>query len=433
MRALALALAALAGCAAVPEPPKPPVPPPEAVAYDYPFDNPWVATVVGTPEALRAVLPERPEWERGIIVPFPRREKPEGFWYHEGLTYSLIRQRHRAPLAFVIAATGADDRARLMRALGRALHAAGLHVVLLPSPTHPNFIVTASATHLPGHAGQDAADLYRVMRLVRDEVARRIEISGYHLAGYSLGGWHAAFTAHLDEQERAFGFERVLLINPPVSLYRSIETIDRLLIQNLPGGIEGLGAFLQEAIEGLAAAFETIDPLDFEVDDPALALYAELDPDDDQLAAVIGLAFRLAAANMIFTSDVMSRAGYIYPRNKPFLSTTPLGRYFAVSIRTSLVDYFEDVFAPFYLSRDPDLSYEDMIRDASLASIGGYLSATEKIGVLANRDDVILAPGDIEELRRLFGDRARVYPNGGHLGNLEHRAVVADIVDFFRR
>ena len=34
----------------------------------------------------------------------------------------------------------------------------------------------------------------------------------------------------------------------------------------------------------------------------------------------------------------MSRAGYIYPRNKPFLSTTPLGSYLAVSHgRVSLI------------------------------------------------------------------------------------------------
>ena len=136
---------------------------------------------------------------------------------------------------------------------------------------------------------------------------------------------------------------------------------------------------------------------------------------------------------MIFTSDVMSRAGYIYPRNKPFLSTTPLGRYLAVSLRTSLIDYFRDVYAPFYSPRHPELSRGDFIERSDLASIADYLTTTEKIGVFANQDDVVLAPGDIEELRRLFGNRARIYPNGGHLGNLDHRAVVADIVDFFRK
>jgi predicted alpha/beta-fold hydrolase len=428
--ALALSLALLAGCASTPEPWAPPA---EAVRYDYPIDNPWLATIAGTPQAAQADLPEPDAWERRTVNPFPARQTPVGFWYYKGLTYSLITQRHRAPLVFVIGATGADDRAPLMTTLGKVLHAAGLHVVLLPSPTHPNFIVTASATHVPGNPDQDAADLYRVMRLVRGEAGERIDISDFYLTGYSLGGWHAAFIAKLDEEEQAFGFKRVLLLDPPVSLYRSVRTIDQLLIQNIPGGVDGLGRFLDDAVTQLLAAYQTTDALDFEDEDLALALYTELDPADDQLAAVIGLSFRLAAASMIFTSDVMSRAGYIYPRNKPFLSTTPLGSYLAVSLRTSLIDYFRDVYAPFYSPRHPELSREDFIERSDLASIGDYLSTTEKIGVFANQDDVVLAPGDIEELRRLFGNRARIYPNGGHLGNLDHRAVVADIVDFFRK
>jgi hypothetical protein len=114
--ALALGLTLLAGCASSPEPWAPPA---EAVRYDYPIDNPWLATNrrhaasrSGRPSRARRLgAPDR--------QPLSGAGKPEGFWYYRGLTYSLITQSHRAPLVFVIGATGADDRAPLMTTLGK--------------------------------------------------------------------------------------------------------------------------------------------------------------------------------------------------------------------------------------------------------------------------------------------------------------------------
>ena len=54
------------------------------------------------------------------------------------------------------------------------------------------------------------------------------------MAGYSLGATHAAFVARLDDEVGAFGFERVLLINPPVDLYRSASILDAMFEEQLP-------------------------------------------------------------------------------------------------------------------------------------------------------------------------------------------------------
>jgi hypothetical protein len=50
-----------------------------------------------------------------------------------------------------------------------------------------------------------------------------------------------------------------------------------------------------------------------------------------------------------------------------------------------------------------------------------------------NQDDIVMAPGDIEFLEQLFGQRAEIYPTGGHVGNLDFRDNVAHIIDFFRK
>ncbi len=54
------------------------------------------------------------------------------------------------------------------------------------------------------------------------------------MAGYSLGGAQSAFVAKLDEKENQFNFKKVLMINPPVSLFNSVVILDELLEENVP-------------------------------------------------------------------------------------------------------------------------------------------------------------------------------------------------------
>ena len=49
---------------------------------------------------------------------------------------------------------------------------------------------------------------------------------------------------------------------------------------------------------------------------------------------------------------------------------------------------------------------------------------------MTNADDFILTPANLDFLRRTFGDRARVYPRGGHGGNLEYKDNADDILRF---
>ena len=48
-----------------------------------------------------------------------------------------------------------------------------------------------------------------------------------------------------------------------------------------------------------------------------------------------------------------------------------------------------------------------------------------------NLDDIILEPGQIDFFPRVFGDRARIYPRGGHCGNMDFRDNVAHMVNVF--
>jgi hypothetical protein len=67
----------------------------------------------------------------------------------------------------------------------------------------------------------------------------------------------------------------------------------------------------------------------------------------------------------------------------------------------------------------------------SLRAIESYLRDAHKIGLMHNADDILLSPDEIEYLQDVFGDRAVIFPHGGHAGNLAYRDNLARIVDFF--
>jgi predicted alpha/beta-fold hydrolase len=398
-----------------------------AQGYDFPFTDPFVATVVGTPRAYRADLPEVALEERELVV-FPERQIPELFWYTKRLRFGFLAQDEAAPLAFVIAGTGAGHDSAKARLLARMFDKVGFHVITLPSSTYENFIVTASTTSVPGLITDDAADLYRVMRLAYDQVKDEIEVTGFHLTGYSLGAAQAAFVAKLDETERAFNFERVLMINPPVSLYNSALILDRMLDDSTP---QGVGVFFNRMLAAFAEVYVQEEDTVSLNGDFLYTVYRRRQPSEESLQAAIGISFRLASANMAFTSDVMTKAGYIAPKAPPLTPTTSLDEFAAVALRSTFQNYINDLFYPYFKARQPDITLEDLIEITSLRSIEPYLRSSQKIGLMHNADDIILAPGELEWLEQVFGNRAEIYPTGGHCGNMDYPVNVAHMIDFF--
>ena len=408
-----------------------PIAPVHADDYGYPIEDPFVATVVGTPPELQAEFKEKVPFKRGNIVIFEDREIPDVFWYQNKFHYVYALQKEPAPLIFIIGGTGASDASGSVIMLARAFYEAGFHVATLASPTHMNFIVTASRTTVPGHVVYDAEDLYRAMERIRDNIQEKVEITEYFVTGYSLGGMNTAFVTWLDEQRQAFNFSKALMINPPVRLYSSISLLDRML-ENIPGGLDNFDRFFNELVEALTKIYKESDKVDLS-ENALYDAYEILQPDDEELAALIGVAFRLAASNLVFTADVMNDYGYIKPRNIHLTRHSSLDEYSLVTVRTSFTDFYHDFFYPFYKAEDPTLTREGLIRNMSLEMIEDYLRGAEKIQVMTNVDDIILEPGQVDFFRDVFGERARIFPRGGHLGNMEYRENVDHMVNVFRQ
>ena len=405
---------------------------PAAPAYTYPIENPYAATVITVPPEMKLDYSDLPKPDEKTLTVFPGRAIPEGFWYDRGLRYSELIQPKPAPLVYVIAGTGADSRAEKMRTIGNILYSAGFSVVLLPSPTHQNFIINASSNYLVGRPQQSAEDLYRVMQLIDGDITARTTVTARMLTGYSLGALDAAFTAKLDDEQHALNFSRVLLINPPLNLYSSITTISKMLYQGLPHGMDDADGFIKAALLRLHSINQSGDPLDFSNERTLIDAYEKYKPDDTTLATTIGLSFRLSAASMAFTADVMSRTGYLFPKDKEFTTETNLTHSMSLALRTSFVDYFNEYYAQKIHLTNPGMTKQEMIDEAGLSYLDGYIHHNPKFGLITNLDDIILAPGEVDTLARMFSPNAFVFSTGGHIGNLAHPTIGYDIVHFLR-
>ena len=398
--------------------------------YDYPLEDALTATVIGTPPEQLYRFDAPMELESRRITVFPERDYPDVFWYAEELRYGVMLQDGPAPLAFLVAGTGADYRSSKSQHLARAFYAAGAHVVTLTSPTHINFIVAGSAHARPGRTSDDVADLYRVMRLVRDEIAGEVGILGYHVGGYSMGAFHAAYLAAHDEEVGAFGFDRVLLMNPPVSLLESALRLDAMLLEGVPGGLERFDEFFDRFMRNLSALYIRADRVEL-AGDFLYRLYqlSEQKTAPETFKALIGISFRFAGLNMTFTSDVMNDFGYVVPKGTRLGVTSSLTDYFKISSRVTFRSYIEDLLIPLVQQEDSSISGLELAEEASLRAIEGFLRDADNFLVVHNADDIILGEGDIAWFEDVFGEHARIYPNGGHMGNIYHRVLVRNLIN----
>jgi len=73
-----------------------------------------------------------------------------------------------------------------------------------------------------------------------------------------------------------------------------------------------------------------------------------------------------------------------------------------------------------------------MMQQCSLYDIRTYLMETDKIVVIGNRNDVILNEHDLKFIDSVFGNRAKLYPSGGHCGNIMYTPFVETMLEMVK-
>jgi ABC-type transporter lipoprotein component MlaA len=385
------------------------------------------ATVFGTaPQDLAAMPQSVPLREINTALPWAQ-PVPEVFWFDRKLRAWFSAQDHPAPLAVVISGTGSDGNTSNIAILRAALYGAGYHVLTLPSPTFPGFIVAASSTGVAGDLRQDSRDLYAAMQQIIAHLPHRIRITDIDVLGYSLGAANAAVIKAIDATEGKLNIHRAVMINPPVGLFASIDRLDKLFDASIGPGDAGIDKLYRTLYAGLANYYRASEKVQIGTD--VLAAAGSVLKTDADFSAAIALTFRIALINVFFAGDMYARTGVVVdPKHPPRVGDSL--EEIAHTLRDKpFSEYFWKVFAPYYLARRPGATPGSLLADSRLDIIGDSLRNNPDYYAQTNSDDVILDKPELAWLQATLGERIAVYDHGGHLGNLGERQQIADMLD----
>jgi hypothetical protein len=386
------------------------------------------ATVFGTPPQDVATLPQKvPLVEIDIPMPWAR-PVPQIFWFDRKLQVWFSAQDKPAPLAIVIAGTGGNGNTSTLSTLRAVLYGAGYHVLTLPSPTFPGFIVSTSSTGVAGDLQQDGTDLYAAMQRIIAHLPHKPQITEIDVLGYSLGGANAAMVKSIDAREHKLNIHRVVMINPPVSLFASVGRLDKLFAASIGSGDAAIERFYQRLYAQLANLYRASDRVEID-ENFLLTAAAVVLKSDAEFSAAIALSFRLALMDMFFAGDLYAGTGVVVDPAHPPKVGDSLENTARILRGKPFAEYFEKVFAPYYLKHRPGSTVQSLVADNRLDLIGDALRNDPDYYAQTNSDDLILDKPELAWLEKTMGSKIVVYDHGGHLGNIGERQPVADLLD----
>ena len=385
------------------------------------------ATVFGPAPADLAAMPARvPLEEIDVALPWAR-PLPPVLWFDRRLRVWFSAQPHPAPLAIVVGGPGADGNTSKLSLLRAALYGAGYHVLTMPSPTFPGFIAAASSTGVVGDLEQDSRDVYAAAATLVRRLRPRVGITSVDVLGYSLGGAHAAVMKWLDGSEQQLNIRRALMINPPVSLFDSMERLDRLFATSVGEGERGFDRLYRRVYVRLANYYRATDQVRIEDTNFMGAAAAVLQSDAD-LSAAIALTFRITLVNVFYAGDLYAGTGVVVDPHRAPRPGDATEAVFRRLLGKDFSAYFDEVLLPFYARRMPGMTRETLRARNGLSIIATPLRSDPGYFAQTNADDLILDAAELAWLRDTLGTRLVVYEHGGHLGNLGERGQVADML-----
>lgn len=399
----------------------------DAANYRYPYNNPFVATsTVALMQGHEAL--QHGKIRNLEINVLDGRDNIPLLEDMGKLRYRFYQREEPAPLIFIVPGIASSAYVGSARYLAEFLAGHGFHVLVLPSPYHWNFALAASRSGSPGLIQEDAEDLYNVMQITLQAVQQQYhaQVSNIGFFGFSEGAHEAAYVAKLDMAQRSIGIDRYLLVNPPVNLLTAIKRIDTMagLEKNYtPQQRDYLQSY---ALGMIASATQQGDP--FSPD-----YFADWDKrarlDDKQYQYLIGNELQKSVGDTIYVDSLAFNPDILKTPIAPNFRAERLKEARSYNLR----DYVERFVLPkIRQSSDPRISVEKLNTQTSLKNISSTLENNKNIFLMHNLDDFLVSAEDFAFLEQVLGDRAKLYPHGGHLGNLWYEENKYDYLEIFK-
>lgn len=332
------------------------------------------------------------------------------------LKFNYWLQPHPAPLAYIIPGLTSHRLSNISLALAETLTEQGYSVVSTTSVFHPEFMENASTADLPIYVPVDSRDLLIAITqmdkaLVKKHSAR---LTKRALVGMSMGGFMALNLAVRDERldPDLMTFDRYVSINSPVDMIYSAKKVDQLIYSPTAWPEaerqDRINNTIHKATIGGVISRRAGSPVVF---------------DQIESKYLVGLSFHLGLRDILFSSQI---------RNDQGLLQTPLSKWKREPVYNEIMshsyhDYFFKFAAPYYQKKGVEAA--EILRHANLRTNERRLRNHPNIRVLTNRNDFMLPDKDLRWLKKTFSSsKLTVFPQGGHLGNLNSPAVEKAIV-----
>ena len=352
-----------------------------------------------------------------------RMKADVGFSYHPN---------QKRPLIFVLGGLGATEISGTNLFYQQVLYSQGFHVMSVASPFHWSFNMSQFPTATPGYSRLDRHQLYRVMKEAFEKASKdhSFEVSEFYLLGYSMGGLQSIFVAEWDQQEKYFDFQKVLAVNPPVDLYESASRLDSMF-PFWTKRSEAYQSRLQSKVFAYVRLLNDRYGKDGFTENVLLEEIEKLPFRQKDYKALIAKTFLETLSGTVLSSELVNDRGS-FPMNRNHYSPQPA---IIESEKWNFVSYFEKILLPELYKRNwlYKETKEQIIKDMGLYSLEKFLKENQQIHFFHNSDDIIISQDSLRYLRSVVGEeRLKLYPRGGHLGNVWWPKNVQDLVLYFK-
>ncbi|WP_413560381.1 hypothetical protein [Bdellovibrio sp. HCB209] len=389
--------------------------------------NPFAATITST-----LVTPaSNSSFVRGSVTVLPSRHNVPLMEKVAQFNYNFrLRLDSSAPMVFIVPGTGGTAESAGALVVAEQLFAMGYHVVTVDNPFSWKFAVAGSKSGLPGYTPRDSQDLYSALIKVKKSLSKDYGVKPreFSLVGYSIGGLQSLFVKKIDDEQGAFSFSKVLVINPPPNLLHAINKLDILadldkkLSKNQKQNISFKVLQVTDLVLGKKVDLNNGADVD--------RVFKQMKFNDTEMAYLIGQSFRDSLGDLVFSTQQVNDLGILKSKVTKYKRNARNYESRAVPF----VGYMENFLYPqIKKSRGADFSVEDLNNESSIFQFADYIRANDNLFLIDSADDLFTKPSDIAWMQSQFGDRAMILPIGGHCGFFQLPAFKAQVKRIFQR
>ena len=320
------------------------------------------------------------------------------------LPYTVwLPKKRDGRMIFLLPGIGAWRESAEMAALAELFVTRGWTVVSISNTYSADYFLHTGSTHLPGRPSVDCIELEMAMGLVKADVERRFpqkleSAQETVVVGLSLGAINTLhLAARTQRRESACPFNRYVAINPPVDPWHALRVIDSWFDIPMTWPEATRALHVQESLRKVAGLIEskTVSGAP-----PNLTL--------EESRFIVGLNIRLALVNLL----VASREEFAPPELRRYSKTADL----SVLKHRALDVSYDDFVNKILVKEGEDAAALGELE--RLTHLEDALKAADNVFVMHNRNDFLMTAENMAWIEATFGDRAVIFPRGGHLGNL---------------